>query len=106
MHALAQVLEMHHVCSLAGKPAPPCSREKNGHPPPSLSWEWDVPLHPASSRVPNMSVFPLQGVQEDQPQQQGESMHTETGPCAPSLGVSQPKCRLCWGSFGVALPMA
>lgn len=40
--------------------------------------------HPAWSRAfpTRLPVFPSQGVQEDQSQQQGESTHAETGPRA------------------------
>lgn len=71
-----------------------------GKPSPSL-------LHPASSRVfpTRLSVFPLQGVQEDQPQRQGESMQAETGPCARCLGAGQPEVWAvpAWRGYGAPL---
>lgn len=87
---------------LAGKPSPSLPQGHQWLPPPSLPPEWAV-LHPASSRAfpTHLSVFPPQGVQEDQPQWQGESMHTEMGPCVPSLGAGQLKGQavlgLLWG---------
>lgn len=81
-HALVQLLEMQQAGTEALTSLPQTD-------------EW---LHPALPRAfpTRLSVFPSQGIQEDQPQQQGECMHGEQGPCRSAHGAGHAGAPLVW----------